>query len=61
MTTKELASYIGKPALLTVERLKVLVTVKDCKQAFGRLDLLVCPVGGEGLQWVSAERLTFDK
>lgn len=59
-TTAQLAKLLG-PALLTVSEssapLSVPVTVIDARTHWGRVDVLVTPVGGTGEAWVSAERL----
>ena len=64
---RELAEYIGATALVRIppmhtgrpredEEMWVPVRVADVRAMFGRLDLLVEPVGGRGQQWVSADR-----
>jgi hypothetical protein len=58
MTTREKMSLIDNAAMLAIHPLSVPVTIKDVKEAFGRTDCLVVPIGGAGQQWVSFERLT---
>lgn len=61
MSIATLAAVIGKPALLSIESLKVPVTVRDVRQAYGRTDYLVTPANGMGSQWVSDARVTLGK
>jgi len=58
VTVSDLAVLIGRPALLECGKLRVLVTVRDARQVFDRVDCLVEPQAGRGQQWVSVERLT---
>ena len=67
MTAGELAGYVGRTGeMFILDRsgamitMRVPVTVKDARQAFGRTDLLVSPVGGTGESWVSIERVRLD-
>lgn len=67
MTAGELAGYVGRTGILRYGQrgtdqwaLGVPVMVKDARQAFGRTDLLVSPIGGTGESWVSLERVRFD-
>ena len=57
-TASDLSALIGRPALLECGALHVLVTVRDARQVFHRVDCLVEPQAGTGRQWVSVERLT---
>jgi len=63
-TTLELAKYIGLNGTLSTGALRVPITISDARQVFDRVDVLVEPVGGVGVQWVSIERIklgTFTK
>lgn len=56
MTSKDLTQYIGQK-LEWQASTKVTVSVKilDARETFGRTDLLITPVSGQGEQWVSSE------
>lgn len=61
-SVRELARYIGRPALFsTVEKSDVsfMVKVKDAREAYGRINLLVVPDKGTGETWVNVESLRF--
>jgi hypothetical protein len=47
-------AYIGIQGRITVDGLDIDVAVTDARVAYGRLDLRVKPVSGEGFRWVSA-------
>lgn len=57
------ARFVGRAergwgwGFLRMESLRVEVRIKRKRAAYGRVDLLVTPVAGEGEQWVSAERV----
>lgn len=57
MGIKELARYIGREFLLTVDAFTIRVMVEDVKTAYGNARAYVVPVGGEGYAWVSLDRL----
>jgi hypothetical protein len=57
-TTAELARDIGAQAEMRIENgLRIIVTVQNTRQAWGRIDYLVTPVYGSGSTWVSSERV----
>ena len=56
-TALELAKYIGMNGTLSTGSLRVPIVISDARQVFDRVDVLVEPVGGIGLQWVSIERI----
>ena len=56
-TALELAKYIGMNGTLSTGSLRVPIIISDARQVFDRVDVLVEPVGGIGLQWVSIERI----
>lgn len=58
LTGFDLADYMGRTGSLRVDSLRVEVRIADARQVWGRLDLLVSPVAGQGAEWVSAERVT---
>lgn len=60
MGVKEMAEVIGKRCMVTVflsDSITFPAEIKDVRQSYGRLDYRITPVGGEGLIWVSAERV----
>ena len=56
-TALELAKYIGMNGTLSTGSLRVPIVISDARQVFDRVDVLVEPVGGMGVQWVSIERI----
>lgn len=63
----ELQSYIGKKGNLPVGKdrnghcnLEIRVIVKDAREAYGRVDLLVEPLYGSGTMWVSRRTVGLD-
>ena len=61
MSVAELAKVIGQTGSLSVEGLLVPVKVRDVRTHWGRVDYCVEPVGGDGIQWVSANRVRLPK
>ena len=55
-----LRDYVGRQALLIMGNLLVPVQCVDARQVFRRIDVLVTPVGGDGEQWVAADRLRYE-
>lgn len=53
MSTRDLAQLIGCRAFYRIGALRVAVEILDVRNAYGRLDLHVVPVEGEGSAWVS--------
>ena len=51
MTARELAHLIGQRVLLPLGGLRVEVEIRDAREVFGRIDVLVSPVAGEGEVW----------
>lgn len=51
MNGREMAALIGKRGLLRVGPLLVPVTIKNVRQRWGRIDVLVSPVNGKGRAW----------
>lgn len=68
MSGAALARFIGKEGLARLVAstngkgsVLVPVKVKDARSVFGRVDVLVSPIGGEGELWMDAERLTLSE
>lgn len=73
LTGKQASSYIGRTGTLhlngsgrpgwmqTPDKMAVKVKVLDAREAFGRVDLFVQPVAGEGAAWVEARRVTLEE
>ena len=60
MTVKGMiAEMKGQQALWSVDTLRVLVDIRDIREAFGRVDFLISPVGGSGEKWVQKGSLNF--
>ena len=64
-TAVEMAAKVGRSGRVPVTlgrdtEVLMPVSVKDAKTIFGRLQLLVVPIGGSGEAWVSADRVTLD-
>jgi hypothetical protein len=57
MTTSELAPLIGRRVSAKFESLWVECTILECKQAYGRVRLLISPLEGSGEQWVDETRI----
>lgn len=65
MTAKEMReAYLGREGMLVVPgnpgALHLPVRVKDARVVWGRLDLLVAPVGGSGESWIEANRVNLE-
>ncbi len=59
-TAKQMIVAVGQPVQLRSGDLWIDCTVVDVKNSWGKNRLLVCPVAGQGEQWVemSSVRLT---
>jgi hypothetical protein len=63
MSAQELIKLVGHKtgnkdtALLNCDGLNVQVKLLDVKQVFGRVDVLVTPVNGNGQKWIQVDRL----
>lgn len=57
MTLTEAVNRVGCEAWLRMEDLRVRVTIRDVKQAYGSFRYKVVPVSGVGTQWVDQSRL----
>jgi hypothetical protein len=60
MTTAQLNEYIGQTATLPYRGLSVRVIVKDVKQSYGRVRLLVQHADGERQTWVNLESVKLE-
>jgi hypothetical protein len=58
MSTIALSNLIGKTAMFSNLRMKFPVRILDTKKAFGRIDALIEPIGGQGQKWIDASQLT---
>lgn len=64
VSASELAQYIGRPAMLPVQRGKwkimVAVTILDARERWGTADVMIEPVSGEGIAWVELSALNLN-
>jgi hypothetical protein len=62
MTLAEYSSYIGRSGTLldVLPGLNVAITITDVRNAFGRVDVKVVPVSGNGETWVSVTRVILE-
>ena len=60
MTLNDYQHYMNQTATLAnvLPGLAVTVRITDVRQAFGRVDVKVTPVSGNGETWVSVNRVT---
>lgn len=56
-TVNELTPAIGQYVYVRFESISVGCLVKDAKQSWGKVRLLVSPADGQGEQWIELERL----
>ena len=56
MNAAKLSQAIRQHVIVRCEGLRVLCTVRDARKVWDRIDLLVVPCEGSGMQWVSLER-----
>lgn len=52
------AAIKGSSAMYHHKGMQFPVTVLDARRAFGRTDVLIRPIGGDGEKWVNSEFLT---
>jgi hypothetical protein len=52
MTNTDFSKIVGRNARIKVGNMLVNVRVVDARSAYGRDDVLITPVNGEGRQWV---------
>ena len=60
-TTIDLAGLINQFGQLATESITVPIMITDSRHVFGRVDVLVVPMGGSGSQWVDLNRVMIDK
>ena len=62
MAAREIVQLLDREATLTTaEGLRFQVTIVDARQAFGRLNVQVEPIAGEGTAWVSMDRVEVER
>lgn len=54
-TCADLRPYVGKRGLFSCRGLRFPVDILDSRARWGRIDLLITPVGGEGSIWVESQ------
>jgi hypothetical protein len=57
MTTNDLQPYIGRTVLVPEGDYNVECKVIDTRELWGRVDLCVSPVTGNGHKWIAASRV----
>ena len=53
MSVYKLADLLGRQAIWHIFDLEIPVEIVDARQNFGRTDVQVKPVGGNGTHWIS--------
>jgi len=53
-----LNQYIGKNAIVEIDKLKIQVRILDGRFSFGRADLLVTPIAGSGEKWIASGKVS---
>ena len=61
MTAQKLTEYIGQTVSWPRGRMNVTCTVKDAKQSYGCIRLLIVPLDGSGETWVNLDSVTLGK
>jgi hypothetical protein len=56
-TAASMIVLVGRTAQVRFEKISVLCNVLESRSQWGRVDLLVEPVGGSGQQWVEKSRV----
>jgi hypothetical protein len=63
MSLKEIKKLVGNKtggrdvAWITIGSLVFEVKILDVKQAYGRIDVLITPISGQGQRWIQASKL----
>lgn len=57
MNIIEASELVGQTADCPMEGLRVRVQVLDVRHVWGRIDVLITPLAGEGSVWVTRDRL----
>ena len=60
MTTEGLRTLHGRSALYRLGSLVFEVTITDTRSAYGRDDVLITPVAGNGSRWVTLTSITLE-
>lgn len=60
MSVAALAALIGRPGLWRVAGVRVPVSVIDARKCFGRIDLKISPVDGDGAIWVQSDAVDLE-
>jgi hypothetical protein len=58
MTATEMQEILEKDCLLQMEKMQVRCIIRDVRVSFGREEVLVTPIGGDGQQWVNFDRVS---
>jgi hypothetical protein len=56
-TAASMIVLVGRSAMVRFEKVSVQCNIIDSRYQWGRTDLLVEPVGGDGQQWVEKSRV----
>ena len=57
MTSRELVRLLDKEGTLSLGGFTIPVRILDARENFGRVDVLVEPITGEGQAWYSADNV----
>ena len=57
MTSRELLRLLDKEGTLSLGEFTIPVRILDARENFGRVDVLVEPITGEGQAWYSADNV----
>jgi len=60
MEALDMLKVIGKTASLSLDGMRVNVTVLNAKTSYGSVRFQVSPVSGTGMVWVDSSRVQFD-
>lgn len=61
MSIAAMAKLIGKTGMMRLPEFDGItfpVEIQDARSSFGRIDVMVMPIGGKGMVWVSLDRIT---
>jgi hypothetical protein len=60
VSVQELANLIGRQAIWHIFDLEIPVEIVDARYNFGRTDVQVKPVGGNGTHWITDRAIVQD-
>lgn len=63
MTAAQLAEHIGRTGFWSLpgrHAVRVLVTVEDARETYGRLQYRIVPIAGQGTTWIDAQAVQLD-